>query len=211
MLSVGKGSFSGFRLLLVLPLLTALAACAAAPREPDTRTLGLDLWSGEPGIAGQAQPRINVVQGTRTISGPAAWTHSKTGEVLQVYERRNVESDGVKLQLYAIRPDGQALGRVYDSRPGVADRAFENDAFFPIGTWSRGESRDFQLVEHTAQGPQARIATIKIRRLDFTFRDVPHSLRYDWILKDANGNVVYNERYVYSPGVGFAAFDNRLK
>ena len=203
--------FPGLRLLLVLPLLTVLAACAAAPKEPDTRTIGLDLWSGEPGIAGQAVPRINITHGTRTISGPTAWNHGKTGQAMQVYERRNVETDGVKSQLFAVRPDGQALGRVFDSRPGVADRTFEHDAFFPLGTWSRGESRDFQVVEHTAQGPQMRTATIKIRRLDFTFRDVPHSLRYDWILKDANGTVIYNERYVYSPGVGFASFDNRLK
>ncbi|GAB4366173.1 MAG: hypothetical protein Kow00114_23950 [Kiloniellaceae bacterium] len=208
-------SFSAFRLLLVVPLLSILAACAAAPkeadREPDTRTIGLDLWTGEAGVAGQAMPRLNVVQGTRTIAGPTAWTHGKTGQVLQVYERRNVESDGVKSQLFVVRPDGQALGRVFDTRPGRADRYFENDAFFPLGTWSRGESRDFQIVEHTEQGPQVRSATIKIRRLDFTFRDVPHSLRYDWILTDANGTVLYNERYVYSPGVGFAAFDNRLK
>ncbi|WP_340117110.1 hypothetical protein [Pelagibius sp. 7325] len=204
-------SFSTFRLLLVLPLLTVLAACAAAPKEPDTRTIGLDLWSGEASGAGQALPALNVVHGSRTISGPTAWTHDKTGQVLQVYERRNVESDGVKSQLFTVRPDGQALGRVFDTRPGRADRSFENDAFFPLGTWSRGESRDFQVVEYTEQGPQTRIATMKIRRLDFTFRDVPHSLRYDWILKDANGTVLYNERYVYSPGVGFAAFDNRLK
>lgn len=204
-------SFSVFRLLLVLPLLTVLAACAAAPKEPDTRVIGLDLWSGEASVAGQAMPRINVMQGSRTTSGPAAWTHGKTGQVLQVYERRNVESDGVKSQLFTVRPDGQALGRVFDTRPGRADRSFESDAFFPLGTWSRGESRDFQVVEYTEQGPQTRIATIKIRRLDFTFRDVPHSLRYDWILTDANGTVLYNERYVYSPGVGFAAFDNRLK
>ena len=213
MYSIPGRLFSGFRLLLVLPLLAVVAACAGAPSEPEVqaRTIGLDLWSGEASVAGQALPRLNVVQGSRTISGPAVWTHGKTGQVLQVYERRNVESDGLKSQLFTVRPDGQALGRVFDTRPGRADRSFESDAFFPLGTWSRGESRDFQVVEYTEQGPQTRIATIKVRRLDFTFRDVPHSLRYDWILKDANGTVLYNERYVYSPGVGFAAFDNRLK
>jgi hypothetical protein len=200
-----------FRVLIVLPLLAILGACAAQPEAPETRDIGLDLWTGDPAIAGQTLPPIEIVHGTRSISGPNAWRHEKTGQNLMVYERRNDEADGVKIQLFERRSDGQALARVFDSRPGRADRHFVNDAFFPLGTWSRGESRTFQMIEYTEEGPQTRIATIRIRRLDFTFRDVPHSLRYDWILQDVNGNVIYNERYVYSPGVGFAAFDNRLK
>ena len=209
--------FSGFRqaplgrLILALPLLALLGACAAQPERPETREIGLDLWTGDTSIAGLAQPQVQVTHGTRSISGPQAWSHDKTGQTLQVYERRNVEDEGVKIQLFERRADGQALGRVFDSRPGRADRYFVNDAFFPLGTWGRGESRTFQTIEYTEEGPQTRIVTIKIRRLDFTFRDVPNSLRYDWILQDASGRVIYNERYVYSPGVGFAAFDDRLK
>jgi hypothetical protein len=199
------------RLLLVVPLVAFVGACAAQPKEPDTREIGLDLWTGDPAVAGVTLPQVRSVHGSRTISGPIAWTHDKTGQALQVYERRNPEPEGVKVQYFERRADGQALGRVFDSRPGRGDRYFVNDAFFPLGTWARGESRDFQIIEYTEAGPQSRIATIKIRRLDFVFRDVPHSLRYDWILTDANGNVIYNERYVYSPGIGFAAFDDRLK
>jgi hypothetical protein len=194
-------------------VLALVAACAQAPREPkaNTRVIGLDLWAGDAGLAGAEAPRVQAVKGTRTLSGPIAWSHPKTGQVIQVYERRNVESDGTRIQLFTRRADGQALGRVFDTRPGRADRHFENDAFFPLGIWSRGESRDFKMVEYTEQGAQERTATIKVRRLDFTFRDVPHSLRYDWILRDASGNVLYEERYVYSPGVGFASFENRLR
>ncbi|MEQ8354516.1 MAG: hypothetical protein RH942_03190 [Kiloniellaceae bacterium] len=199
------------RLILVLPLAAFVAACAMPPDQPVTREIGLDLWTGDPNLVGQALPRIQVAHGTRTVSGPQAWSHDKTGQAIHVYERRNEETEGVKIQYFERRADGQAMGRVFDSRPGRADRYFINDAFFPLGTWARGESRDFQMIEYTEAGPQTRIATIRIRRLDFTFRDVPHSLRYDWILTDSNGNVLYNERYVYSPGVGFAAFDNRLK
>lgn len=199
------------RLVLVLPVVAFVAACAMQPPEPETRVIGLDLWTGEPAIAGVALPQVQAVHGTRTISGPKPWTHGKTAQSLQVYERRNEEAAGVKIQYFERRADGQALGRVFDSRPGRADRYFVNDAFFPLGTWARGESRDFQMIEYAEQGPQTRIATIKIRRLDFVFRDVPHSLRYDWILTDANGKVIYNERYVYSPGIGFASFDDRLK
>lgn len=197
------------RLALIVPLVALLGACAMQ-REPDTREIGLDLWTGDPTIAGVALPQIRATHGTRTLSGPRSWVHPDTGEPMQIYERSNVETEGVKTQYFVRRPDGQALGRVYDARPGRADRTFVNDAFFPLGTWGRGESRTFQSLEYTEAGPQTRIITIKIRRLDFTFRDVPHSLRYDWIMSDANGNVIYNERYVYSPGVGFAAFDNRL-
>ena len=201
------------RLVVVLPMVALLAACAQAPREPesDTRVIGIDLWAGDASLAGADLPQVQAVKGTRTLSGPMAWTHPKTGQTVQVYERRNVEADGTRVQYFERRADGQALARVFDSRPGRADRHFVSDAFFPLGTWSRGESRDFQLVEHTEQGPQPRTATIRIRRLDFTFRDVPHSLRYDWILRDANGTVLFEERYVYSPGVGFASFENRLK
>jgi len=199
------------RLFLALPVLALVGACAVGPQQAETREIGLDLWTGDPGIAGVTLPQVQAVHGTRTISGPTAWTHDKTSLAQQVYKRRNVEAEGDKVQYFVRRADGQALGRVFDSRPGRADRHFVNDAFFPLGTWARGESRNFQLIEYVEAGPQSRIATIKIRRLDFTFRDVPHSLRYDWILSDANGNVIYNERYVYSPGVGFASFDDRLK
>lgn len=197
------------RLALIVPLVALLGACAMQ-REPETRDIGLDLWTGDPALAGVALPQIRVTHGTRTLSGPRTWTHPDSGETMQIYERSNIETEGVKTQYFVRRPDGQALGRVYDARPGRADRTFINDAFFPLGTWGRGESRTFQSLEYTEAGPQTRIITIKIRRLDFTFRDVPHSLRYDWIMSDAKGNVIYNERYVYSPGVGFAAFDNRL-
>lgn len=205
----GRGPLG--RLFLVLPLIAVVGACAAAPQKADTREIGLDLWTGDPGVAGPALPQIQVVHGSRSISGPKAWTHDKTGQVHQVYERRNIETDGTKVQYLVPRADGQALGRVFDSRPGRANRHFVNDAFFPLGTWSRGESRNFQMIEYTEEGPQTRIVTIKIRRLDFEFRGVPNSLRYDWILRDTNGNVIYNERFVYSPSIGFASFDNRLK
>jgi hypothetical protein len=197
------------RLVLVVPLVAALGACAMQ-RDPDTREIGLDLWTGDPAVAGVSLPQVQVTHGTRTITGPKAWADPKTGQTVQVYERSNAETNGVKTQYFMRRPDGQALGRVYDSRPGQADRYFVNDAFFPLGIWGRGESRTFQAIEYTDAGPQIRIITIKIRRLDFVFRNVPNSLRYDWIMSDDKGNVIYNERYVYSPGVGFAAFDNRL-
>ncbi|WP_193368177.1 hypothetical protein [Pelagibius marinus] len=198
------------RLALVVPLVAALGACAMQ-REPETREIGLDLWTGDPAVAGVSLPQVQAAHGTRTITGPKAWADPKTGQTVQVYERSNAETAGVKTQYFMRRPDGQALGRVYDSRPGRADRYFVNDAFFPLGTWGRGESRTFQAIEYTEEGPQTRIISIKIRRLDFTYRDVPHSLRYDWIMSDDQGNVLYNERYVYSPGKGFASFDNRLK
>ena len=49
-----------------------------------------------------------------------------------------------------------------------------------------------------------------IRRLDFTFRDRPNSLRYDWIATDLDGRPVFEERYEYSPGAGLVGFTDRL-
>ena len=45
---------------------------------------------------------------------------------------------------------------------------------------------------------------------DLTFENVAGSMRYDWILTAPNGRTVFHERYVFSPGIGFADFDNRL-
>jgi hypothetical protein len=35
-------------------------------------------------------------------------------------------------------------------------------------------------------------------------------MEYDWIAQTASGRTVFHERFVYSPGIGFADFDNRL-
>jgi hypothetical protein len=192
--------------------LTAGCAGPAARRavpDPETRLIGFDLWSGVPGS--KFGDPIRIAQGSRVISGPIDWTHPVTGERLKVYERRNAEISGEKVQLFAMSDEGAALARVFDRRPGRPDRHFVGDAFFPIGIWSKGERRSWTMTEYEAGKVHERVATIRIRRLNFTYDGTPDALRYDWILTDKDGGTVFDERYVHGPSIGFMRFTNRLR
>lgn len=196
-------------LLSLLPF----AGCAdrMAGNEGDgaeSRDLPFGLWAGVPGASfGSA---VDVTAGSRRIHGPFAWTHPVTGEQLQVYERINHEPDGVKRQLFTLRPDGAALARVFDSRPGQADRAFVNDAFFPLGPWRNGERRSYPLTVHQAGSTRRYSAAIHVLEISYTYDDVPNSLKYDWTLTDGSSQKLFHERFIYSPGIGFVKFSNRL-
>ncbi len=208
--------------VVALATVLVVAGCTSpkdvrSTRSADSRDIPIELWAGAPleGVSGGAAlPAIDTVTGNRqnrTIQGPILWTHPETGEALWVYERVNYKTTGVKRQLFAIRPDGGGLARVFDSRPGQANRTFSGDAFFPLGVWHQGEERSFRMVEFTSEGPKERIATIEIREIDYTYRDVPHSLKFDWILTDLEGNVIFHENYIYSPELSMVRFHNRLR
>ena len=205
----------GVRAIGGLAALTGVAGCAAVPtalrpetEPPRTRRIGLDLWVGDP-VALTGAP-FSLEQGSRIMRGPVPWRHPITGEVLQTYERINRERQGMKVQRFVIRPDGQALGRVFDTRPGRADRIFVNDAFFPLGDWAVAERRTFEMVEYSEGRAQTFTATLRMRRLSFTYRDVPDTLRYDWLLHDTAGTKIFDERFEYSPNIGFVNFTNRM-
>jgi len=198
-------------------LLTLLSGCFGAHNTAsDGRYIPIELWAGAEwdGQPVNTWPRLDAVTGknsNRTVKGPIAWSHPQTGAPLKVYERTKQRQSGAKRQLFTINGNGAVLGRVFDSRPGAEDRTFVDDAFFPIGQWHRGEERSFRLTEFTAAGAVEQIATIKIRRLDFTYRDVPHSLKYDWMLHDEGGRLLFHENYVYSPGKGLVRFRDRAE
>lgn len=196
-------------------LLAGAAGCAAAPgpelqanEGDDDRVVTLGLWAGVPG-ASFGSP-VDRTDGSRSIRGPLAWTHPVTGERIEVYERLNRERAGDRRQLFALNADGSALGRVFDSRPGQSDRVFTGDAFFPLGRWSRGERRSYPITEFQDGEARERVATIRVRRLSYDYRDVPDSLKYDWILTDPAGRKLFDERFIYSPGSGFVKFINRM-
>ena len=205
------------RTIPILALLLFTAACAGTSPSPgsDTRFIPLELWAGTSwdGTEQIHPVPIDSVSGkrrNRTVAGPKLWRHPATGEALLVYERVNRKSNGNKRQLFAFNDDASGLGRVYDSRPGETDRIFEDEVMFPLGPWKRGEQREFRFLQHTPAGPRERVATIKIRRLDYTYKDVPHSLKYDWILRDESGEVLFHENYIYSPGKSMVRFRDRL-
>jgi len=205
------------RSLLVATATFATVGYAAAQTSADRQDrppglvqarIGFDLWAGPRGVA--FGDRVDVTQGSRRIHGPLTLQHPVTGERLTVYARINRERDGERLQYFTMRPDGAALARVFDRRPGRRDRAFTGDAFFPIGLWRQGESRAFRMTEHAGGAPRQRQLTLTVIDPSREFRGVPGSLRYDWIARDSGGGVLFHERFDHSPGIGFVRFDNRL-
>ena len=103
-------------------------------------------------------------------------------QFLEVVDRDEAERrwreviDGGSLPAESVPLDA-ALGRVLDSRPGEKDRYFDGEAMFPLGMWKRGEQREFEYMEFTPSGPRKRVATIKIRRLDYTYKGVERIIR----------------------------------
>ena len=142
-------------------------------------------------------------------TGPEEWRNPYTGQLLTVYDRRRTNRrEGSVEQKMAIRSDGSAIGRVYDSRFGglVCDQ----EAKFPLGVWKEGEVRTFEYVCLTTRGGrvvgQRRTVRITIEELDYQYGGVPHSLRFAWRFADADsGEVLDHRTYVFAPGRGLAA------
>jgi len=179
------------------------------------RFIPVELWAGVSwdGNRDIRLPEVNRQFGSdqpTRVFGPNPWVHPKTGKKYLVMERLMKRESGIKKQLYTINADGTGLGRVYDSRPEKGDRTFEGEVIFPLGTWSQGETRPFQYVEYTKAGPARRTATITIKRIDFRYRRIDHSLEYEWVMRDALGNALYHENYVYSPGRHLVGFKDLL-
>jgi len=171
--------------------------------------IGFDLWAGVPGLQ-YGQP-VNKVQGSRRIKGPISWKNPISGKTLQVYVRTNIEDNGTKYQYFTMRRDGTALARVFDRRPGKADRYFVDDAFVPMGRWGKGQSRSYSMTEYQNGKARKRRVTLKLLEANYTYDGVAHSMKYDWISKKTSGKTVFHERYIFSPGIGFVDFANMLK
>lgn len=177
----------------------------AAPRR-----IGFDLWSGVPGA--RFGDRIDKSVGSRRIYGPRQWRHPVTGETIPIYVRENRERDGgVRVRYLTMNADGTALARVFDRRPGQRhDRYFQGDAFVPQGSWADGTRRRYTMTQvQNGRASEFRL-TLRMLRSNFTYEGRAGSMEYDWIARTPSGRMVFHEGYVYSPGVGFVDFDNRL-
>ncbi len=171
--------------------------------------IGFELWSGVPGST--FGERIDKTVGSRRISGPRNWRHPVTGETLPIYIRENRERRGVRIQYLTMNNDGTALARVFDRRPGQThDRYFINDAFVPMGRWRDGTRRSYTMTQVQAGRSERFALSIRMLRSDFVFEGRAGSMEYDWIASSPAGRTIFHERFVYSPGLGFADFDNRL-
>lgn len=171
--------------------------------------LGFGLWAGVPGA--KFGDRINRTVDVRRIVGPRSWTHPVTGQRMTVYVRTKWEKSGTKTSYYTLRPDGTALARVLDRRPGAADRYFTGDAFFPVGPWRSGMSRSYDMAQHVGGKATRYRVTITVTKSSFTHKGRPGSMEYIWTERNQSGRKTKELRYIYSPGIGLADVDNLMK
>lgn len=189
----------------------------AEDKKKGARYIPIELWTGEAwnGKRKMAMGPAHFIFGSRDhkmIKGPFKWRHPKTGQDLKVYERINETTKGTKRQLFTINPGASGLAKVYDMRPNWKERhQSDNAVLFPLGWWKKGERREFVFDEYVDGEIKRRKATIRMRRLSFTYKEVKHAMKYDWILKDDQGNIIYHERFIYGPERSLMYYRNRLK
>ena len=167
-----------------------------------TRFIPIELWTGGEwnGSREISMTPAHLTfgkRGEKSIRGPIAWTRASTGETIQVYERNNRG----KKQLFTLSSRGDGLGRVFDSRYG---RDCIDEVKFPLGVWTEGETRVFDVSCNS--GKLRRRIELTIEKLDFTFEGVPHSLRFHWVV-DGGRYPGTDMHYVYSPRRGLASLD----
>jgi hypothetical protein len=196
-------------LLVLAPLLHAGAAAGesdvwqrAYDAASGTRFIPLQLilggvWDGERAITYPAGT-FSQTAGGSTWSGPEPWLHPRTGASLSVYARSRGGRNAAD-QLFAVRDDQTAIGRVADSRFGIS--ACDQEAKFPLGLWRQGETRRFEYTCWYGERPRPKVATITIREIDFTYGGWPHSLKLEWELRDKDGaRTIDRKIYVFAPG-----------
>ena len=177
---------------------------------PSSREITIALWAGldEKQVpAGSPTAPIFIQRGPVSISGPISSPHPVSGEPILTYERTIATPQGPRRQLLSQTHDGAGLGRILFERPNLPTRRFTGDLIFPLGVWTEGERRSFLAMEYTDLGAARRLVSIVIPRIDFPYRNIPHSMAYILTIEDAAGRILACERYVYSPGIGLAAFE----
>jgi hypothetical protein len=146
-------------------------------------------------------------------TGPLEWRDPHTGQTLTVYDRhRTTKREGSVEQKMAVRTDGSAMGRVYDSRRGGS--VCHQEAKFPLGVWKQGEIRTYDYVCLRARDGQVqtlrRTARITIEELDYEYNGTAHSLRIAWRYSDSTSGAIIDHRtYIFSPGRGLVAHLSR--
>jgi len=186
-------------------------------RQAGTRFIPLALWSGgtwtgEQNVIPKPADFTFGKRNHKHIEGPFQWNHPISGETLWVYERINETTRGTKRQLFTVNPEGTGLAKVFDERPGQPTRYFSTNAvLFPLGRWGKGEKRWFRFQEYVDGKTYERTAMVYMRRLNFTYKKVDYAMKYDWIMEDAEQNILFHERFIYGPGQSLMYFKNRLK
>ena len=141
-------------------------------------------------------------------SGPVEDKDILSGSSFPAYVReRSNRREGHVVQRFAIRKEGDGLGRTYDSRFGGITCIGEIK--FPVGTWTQGEVRRNEFVCAGPSGRTSRrVNTITVEKIDFPCNGVEHCLQIRW-LHEAEGRpeALDNRRYVFAPGQGEIVHD----
>lgn len=189
---------------------------AATDRVAQSRFIPMQLivpgvWEGTRRID---MPVAEGVDSEATVwTGPQEWRNPHTGQMATVYDRRRTNPrEGLVEQKMAVRADGSAIGRLYDSRFG--GMVCDQEAKFPLGMWRQGEARAFDYVCLSTRGgrlvERRRTARITIEELDYEYQGVAHSLRLAWRFADRDsGEVLDHRTYIFSPGRGLVAHQRR--
>ncbi len=138
---------------------------------------------------------------SKEILGAQQWYHPKVKRSFLVYKRISPKTPKIeaKTQLFTLSDDSQGLGRVFDTREGNY-YAFD-EVKFPLGWWKEGEEKTFKH-SRWYQGdvnPREFTSKIKILELNFNYKGVPHSLKYDLTIYDENHKMITHNIYIYSP------------
>ena len=134
--------------------------------------------------------------GKLKVTGPMDWKNKRTGEVVQVYERKR----GSKIQLFAKTNDGQCLGRVMDSRYEKKGLIYiKNGCKFPLGNWKEGEKREFTSTYIYSSKTRAYKKTIKIKKIG----NEKKCLTFRLSKAKLDGKIVDDNSYTYCPKKGF--------
>lgn len=190
-------------------LLAALLFVAPVAAGAQERFIPVELILGAPwdGEARLTLPKgvfaESVAKSPSVWAGPREWQHPKTGESLMVYDRARTSRREHVEQVFAIRRDGDAIGRVADSRFGI--EACDQEAKYPIGVWRQGETRVFDYACWYGGTRRMRRSSIEILRIDFVCGPA-HCLELKWIHSDpADGRILDTRVYVFAPDRGMVA------
>jgi hypothetical protein len=191
----------------IIILLLWAAAAQAGAEAPATRFIPLELiigaaWNGEKTITYPTGRFTEGVEGrgASTWVGPRQWTHPKTGRTMVVYDRSRGGRNPA-IQIFAVRDDLAAIGRVADNRFGIA--ACDQEAKYPLGLWKQGETRSFDYTCWYGDATRAQITTLTIQEIDFDYGGQAHCLKIEWLLRTRdNPRAIDHRIYIFAPGRG---------
>ncbi|MDA0655269.1 MAG: hypothetical protein O2912_02505 [Proteobacteria bacterium] len=202
---MANGHYAYRAILCAVAWLCSVSAATAEghfiPVEPWTGSE----WSGKAELT-YAPADLTFGDGNnKQITGPIDWRDLRTGKTIKAYRRLHLKHN--KEQIFTITQNGQALGRVFDSR---RDATISGGAKFPLGLWRQGEKRVFQADYHWTNGETSkRRMTITILKLDFEHAGEAHCLKFRWTTeKLGEGRLRDDNNYTYCPGKGLVDWED---